>query len=258
MKNVILSLVVVAVLVAGGVGGVFAGYSDSEVSQDNYITTGSLDLKVNGADDLPWGTGVGPVVTIEHLTPCKVEHISINVTNEGQCDIVPILYIHFKNFVCENVPPEHDGYMAPDGSGLKPEPELVAEYGGLVDQRWVPGIGRTGDDCSMASHISCAVSFGPAGGPMVEIVPPTKLWLIDSKQLELGPLPPCGAPYVITLALHLQQVGPDTTPYPTKDDLSVLLPLDPKFQYWQTNALMKDKVTFDIEFDLIQLEDLPG
>ncbi|MBA7618286.1 hypothetical protein ES703_25607 [subsurface metagenome] len=253
MKNVILSLVVVAVLVAGGVGGVFAGFSDSEISQDNVILTGSLDLKVNGADDLPWGTGVGPKVVIEHMTPSKVYHFQIEVRNDGQCEIEPDLYIHFKNFVCSNVPPEHDGIIGPDG-GLKPEPELVAEYGGLVDQRWVEGPGQpVGDDCSMASHIDVAISYGPLGGPMEEVVSPTKMWFLDSEQIYLGKLPPCGETYIITLALHLQQIE-DTEVWPAKDDPNDIGLVPEKFKYWPTNALMKDQIMFDIEFDLLQVD----
>jgi hypothetical protein len=57
-KSIILAAVVVVALVIAGTSGVFATWSDSEVSEDNFIVTGALDLKVNGADDAPWGEGV--------------------------------------------------------------------------------------------------------------------------------------------------------------------------------------------------------
>ena len=64
MKLALLALSVILVLGLVSVGGTFAVFSDSETSYDNYIETGSLDLKVAQADDLefcddqPWGTGL--------------------------------------------------------------------------------------------------------------------------------------------------------------------------------------------------------
>lgn len=40
MKNILLSAVVVSSLIVTGVGGTFAGFSDTELSQENYIETG--------------------------------------------------------------------------------------------------------------------------------------------------------------------------------------------------------------------------
>lgn len=265
MRSIILAVVAIVALSVAGLGGTLAGFSDSEISQDNYIVTGALDLKVNGEDDPPWGEGVGPKVELDHMTPCVWYHYYIDVRNDGQCDNEPDLYIHFKNFKCSNVEPDHGGIVAGEGRpgfpveppdyGVKPEPELVAEYGGLVDQRWVDGIGLSGDKCTLGSHIEVTVYYGPIEGTIVEVIPPTKMEDLNCEQLYLGKLPPCSEVYLVTLAFHLQQIGPDTTPWPTKDNPDVLKPVPEKFQWWKTNALQKDKIMFDIEFDLIQQEE---
>ena len=72
MRNVLLSLVVVVVLAAGGLGGTFATWSDSETSGNNTIVTGSLDLKVNGTDDKPWGEGVPKLIEEVCVVPCNL------------------------------------------------------------------------------------------------------------------------------------------------------------------------------------------
>jgi predicted ribosomally synthesized peptide with SipW-like signal peptide len=51
MKNIVLSVVVVAALMAAGIGGTLADFSDSEEEMGDVLQAGSLDLKVNGADD---------------------------------------------------------------------------------------------------------------------------------------------------------------------------------------------------------------
>ena len=86
MRNALLSLVVVAALIAGAVGGTLATWSDSETSHGNVISTGSLDLKVNRADDAPWGDGVGQVINISCVTPCHwYGPFVVELWHAGQC-----------------------------------------------------------------------------------------------------------------------------------------------------------------------------
>jgi predicted ribosomally synthesized peptide with SipW-like signal peptide len=179
MRNVLLSLVVVVVLTAGGLGGTFATWSDSETSGNNTIQTGSLDLKVNGADDAPWGEGVGSLFEIECVVPDLWYYLgNASLWNAGECTQAAHAYVHVKEYICTNVAPKgipgtnrSTGYPDPNMpqvaadawqwpgpnagvsySNLKPEPELVAEYGGKVNCTEVDGIQAEGDECSMLRH----------------------------------------------------------------------------------------------------------
>lgn len=74
MKRTLLAVIVVLSLALAGVGGTFAGFSDTEMSRDNVFEVAALDLKVAKADfcwqpwddddgfdfrdDLPWGDGL--------------------------------------------------------------------------------------------------------------------------------------------------------------------------------------------------------
>jgi predicted ribosomally synthesized peptide with SipW-like signal peptide len=256
MRNIVLSLVMVGVLVAASVGGTFATWSDSETSLDNIIKTGSLDLKVNGADDEPWGSGVPPKVNIDCMVPCKLYGpYEVELWNAGQCECPSSAYIHLKDACCGNVDPkvhpetgESTGYPCPETGDLKPEPELVAEFGGKVDCREVPGIGRTGDDCSMLSHIYLWVT-DEAGNVLVE----GKLITHLCEEIYLFDLMPC-EPRTIYLWFHLQQESEEDY------DLDIFPADDPdewKFNDWPSAAMMKDKVVFSMEFDLVLFPNPP-
>jgi len=271
MKNVLLSVVVVAVLLAGGLGGTFATWSDSETSEGNSIKTGSVDLLVNGYDDLPWGLGVPPKVAIDCMIPCKIYGgFEVELWNAGQCIYPSHAYIQFKNADCFAIPAkEGSGYIddPPNEVGslvISPEPELVAQYGGKVDCVTVPGIGRTGDECSMLSHVYVWIMLDdtvPAldanGDPIIydpEVcayqgkmvgtgVTPEE----DGAEIYLFDLMPC-TPRTIYLWFHLQQFPEELFGYD-------FIPNDgsqhwKKFNDWPSWALMKDGVTFDMEFDL--------
>ena len=161
-KSIILVVVVIAALALAGTGGVFATWSDSETSMDNIIQTGAVDLKVNGADDAPWGAGVPSKVDIDCMIPAKLYGpFEVELWHGGECTQPARAYIHFKDICCGNVLPkinpypeggsaywpagETTGYPDPQSGELKPEPELVAEYGGKVDCRTVEGVGVIGD-----------------------------------------------------------------------------------------------------------------
>jgi predicted ribosomally synthesized peptide with SipW-like signal peptide len=278
MRNIFLTLVVVCALVITGIGGTLATWSDSETSADNTIKTGSLDLKVNGADDAPWGTGVPTKVNIDCMIPCKFYGpYEVELWNAGQCTFPSHAYLHLKKYVCSNIEPkvnpypdggsaywpagETTGYPAPDGSGLKPEPELVAEYGGKVDCQTVPGVGVMGDECSLGSHIemiATSTTVAPTD-PAASIINRAKIKAWYDKEIYLFDLMPC-QPKTIYLWFHLQQpdeedYGYNFIPNPGETGYNELY--WKKFNDWPSWALMKDKIVFDIEFDL-WLEDTPG
>jgi predicted ribosomally synthesized peptide with SipW-like signal peptide len=275
MKSIFLSVVVICALAIAGVGGTFATWSDSETSFDNTIVTGSLDLKVNGADDEPWGEGVPTKVMIDCMIPCKFYGpYEVELWNAGQCDFPSHAYLHLKNYECSNVDPKVNdgsseywpagastGYPAPDGSGLKPEPELVAEYGGKVNCVEVAGIGPEGDECSLGSHIEMIVTATPLppNDPDAVVIHRDKLFKWLCEEIYLFDLEPC-EPRMIYLWFHLQQddeelYGFDYIPDPGDEGYNEMHWI--KFNDWPSWALMKDKVVLDIEFDL-WLEDTPG
>ncbi len=295
-KHVILAVVVVAALVVAGTSGVFATWSDSEISYGNTIETGSLDLKVNGADDDYWGEGVPTKVTVECMIPQKFYGpYEVELWNAGQCNFPAHAFIHVRNVVCDNVEPkvnpidpadggsdmwprgETTGYPDPSigmpySGDLKPEPELVAEYGGYISNIWVPGVGVEGDDCSMGSGVRMIITnstdiedvlVNPDGRRLVDLL---GKW--ECKEIYLFDLMPC-QPRTIYLWFYLTQddeedYGLDYIPEP--DDLG-LEPGDPgydeavlfnkKFNDWPSCVYMKDMARFEMEFDL-WLEDTPG
>jgi len=282
-RSVILAVVVVVALALAGTSGVFATWSDSEVSHNNTIRTGSLDLKVNGADDEPWGTGVPVKVDIYDMIPCKFYGpFEVELWNAGQGDFASHAYIELKDFECSNIEPKVNprdpaqggsdwwprgattGYPAPaddpNAGQLKPEPELVAEHGGKVDCFEVPGIGPEGDECSLGTHIEMIVTLSrvPPNVAGADIVRRDKIVKWEG-EVYLFYLMPC-EPKTIYLWFHMQQdseedYGFNFVPNPGQEGYDELYWM--KFNDWPSWALMKDQIVLDIQFDL-WLEDSPG
>jgi predicted ribosomally synthesized peptide with SipW-like signal peptide len=195
MKNIFLSVVVVATLVTAGVGGTLADFSDIEISEDNYFKTGSLDLVVSDYmgveyDDPP------TTFSIKDAWPCCDKSEFIDLHNYGQgFQKDPYAYLHIKNIECgwvvpkrvyawincvggecvkvdEPTPPSGGWVEGVQGTGLpKPvtEPEYVAECGGVAGEDIdgnpvvVPGIGCCyGENCQLARHIDVHIEVaGP-------------------------------------------------------------------------------------------------
>jgi hypothetical protein len=187
MRNIILAVVAIAALTLAGIGGIFADFSDIEISQDNFFQTGSLDLAVsnylgthyNGDDNIPvfW--------EIEDAWPCCDKSVFFDLENVGQgFQVQPWVYVHFKNFDCYWVQPkdystiwvDEDGNIVdepanapgpgqpqgdlPDFPKPLTEPEYVAELGGIAGEDAdgntvvVPGLGLCyGESCQLAEHI---------------------------------------------------------------------------------------------------------
>jgi predicted ribosomally synthesized peptide with SipW-like signal peptide len=286
-KSIILAVVVVVALVVAGTSGVFATWSDSETSEFNWIETGSLDLKVNGADDrsydaagnVMWGAGVPSKVYIDHMVPCNwYGPFEVELWNAGQCNEVPLAFIHFKNFDCFNVPPKVNptdpeeggsdywprgtttGYVCPVTGDLKPEPELVAEFGGKVDCTYVDGIGEPiGDGCSMAAAVEVRVEDEDGN----ILIGPIVIGNLFCNEIPLFPLPPCEA-RTINLFFKLYQFTEEDFDYNyflTPEELGIDPATDPvgynraylhwlKFNDWPSWAYMKDAMWFSMEFDL--------
>ena len=281
-KSIILAVVVVVALVVAGTGGVFATWSDSEVSEDNVIRTGSLDLKVNGADDAPWGEGVPSKVAIDCMVPERLYGpFEVELWNAGICDTPSATFIHFKDYDCFNIEPKVNsypeggsfwwaeyygldattGYVCPVTGDLKPEPELVAEFGGKVDCTLVDGIGEPmGDTCSMLSAVEVTVT-DEAGNI---IIGPALIGDLYCQEIYLFHLMPC-EPRTIYLwfslyqfteenfgynyFLHPDELQIDPVEFP-REYAAALLHWQ-KFNDWPSWAYMRDAVSFNMEFDIL-------
>ena len=325
MRNVILSLAVVAVMVAGGLAGTLADFSDYEVSEDNYFATGALDLTVSDATGTIYnGETVPAFWQIQDAWPCCDKSIFLDLHNEGQgFQKQPHAYIHFKNLECEwvvpktvykwiecvedtgvcKVVPAPDPVPAPGTQGTgypKPvnEPEFVAECGGIAGEDadgtavTVPGVGCCyGESCQLPRHIGVPIFMvaGPYNtsldpGPLNPVtsaqVPMAdwrtldlsefdtdpangviKLNELECKQIYLGQIPNCWKIWV-HVSLHLQDIDEDDliaegalidpgTGYGWFDDT---IADEAKWDHWPTNAIQKDKVKFDMGFELLQVK----
>ncbi len=282
-KSIILAVVVVVALVVAGTGGVFATWSDSEVSENNIIRTGSLDLKVNGADDGPWGQGVPSKVAIDCMVPGMMYGpFEVELWNSGICEFPSETFIHFKDYFCFNVEPkvnpfpdggsrfwpegESTGYVCPDTGALKPEPELVAEQGGKVDCTWVDGLGGPlGDTCSMLGAVTVYV-FDEDGN---RLIGPELMGDLYCQEIYLFDLMPC-EPRTIYLWFSLYQfteedfgfnyfltpeeLGIDPATHPLEYEAAYMHWL--KFNDWPSYAYMRDAVSFSMEFDILLTESI--
>ena len=104
MKNVLLSVVVIATLVAAGVGGTFAGFVDTEVSEGNFYQAGISDLLVNGLND-----PIGAKLQYTHGAPCKSIDFWVDLYNWGKCQ-GGMTYMHYKLVASEEAGTKtHDG-----------------------------------------------------------------------------------------------------------------------------------------------------
>jgi hypothetical protein len=152
---------------------------------------------------------------------------------------------------------------------LKPEPELVAEFGGKVDCTWVDGLGEPlGDTCSMLAAVTVYVQ-DPETGEF--LIGPALLGDLYCQEIYLFDLMPCVS-RTIFLWFSLYQ--------PTEEDfgfnyflhpneLGIDPELDPrgyeaalhhwiKFNDWPSYAYMRDAVTFSMEFDLLLGDIVPN
>jgi len=250
MRNIVLALVLVAMLVAGGVGGTLATWSDSETSFDNYIETGSVDLKVNGADDPPWGTGVPSKVDFGCMVPYKIYGpYPVDVWNASQDCMPPShLYLHIKDVCCTNtLPKEGSGYVDPITGELKPEPELVAEYGGKVNCTEVGGVGILGDDSTLGDYIYMLIA--DENGTVLLQGYINDLVCVETYITDLVPCNEIRLDlYFVLMQPSEEDFGRNYIPNPGEPGYDLLEYA--KWNDWPSWALMKDAIAFSMEFDL--------
>jgi predicted ribosomally synthesized peptide with SipW-like signal peptide len=293
-------VVLVVAVSAAGLGGTFATWSDSETSGNNTVVTGSLDLKVNMSDDEPWGWGVPRIIDVECVVPCKLYGpYDVELWNAGQCEYASKAFMRVKEVVCSNVDPKINprtntttGYPDPMSGDLKPEPELVAEWGGpapdgpdsmgKVDCTWVDGVGVWGDNCTLGNFTYVWVTEPgyPLVVPEIDPLTPWSPWQLPDLSIDdpaiygqgylagfdpiidLMYLCPC-QPQTVSIWFKVVQTpeeyfGEDYfTPDPWDDELTQGEMMHwAKFNDWPSWSLMKDKMEFSVEFDLwLNLDD---
>jgi predicted ribosomally synthesized peptide with SipW-like signal peptide len=252
VKNVFLSIVIVCALAVAGIGGTLAGFSDTETIDQNKIEMGSIDLKVNGTDDLWWGEGNSGLVVLENLNPAEPYETRITVQNAGSKD--GYLYIKLKKLDCYNIETHADWWYEELNSpfGMKPEPELIAEYGGpsadhptgKIDSVWVEGLGVEGDNCSMSSNVWTAIDFNGdyIGGTLGTPEDPVQIGTLDDGVHFIAVLPACGGENTVSFWFNVPQIRDLLW-----EQRGVEASEPDELAYWPTNRLMADGITFEIE-----------
>jgi hypothetical protein len=217
------------------------------------LQAGSLDLLVNGANDpnvLPFW--------IKTIIPDKAYDVTKVVRNVGTID--GWLYLHIKNVLCTET---NDKDINGDGiiDALDtPEPERIAQTGGKVGQKTVPGVGVR---CDMEKHISTEIWFGPKGQPRTKVDLSAydknhdgviKLNELMCEQILVGQLIECGAEFDVNFVFTLQDVPEE---YYNLDIFDQTDPHEVKWNCWPTNCYMGDTVSFDVLFELLQTDYTP-
>ena len=160
MRKVLMATMGLA-LVAALIGmGVYAKWSDTETSQDNYFQAGSLDLKVNGMDD-PY---VPVLINGENVVPGQDGTIVVKLANEGTLD--GTAYLHFMNLECDE-----NKVIEPEVPGEDENPSVVELCGNVYIQI------NDGDPVTLTDLICQKVGLGSlAGGESMYV---TISWEID-------------------------------------------------------------------------------
>jgi predicted ribosomally synthesized peptide with SipW-like signal peptide len=277
MKNILLSVVVISTLLAAGIGGTFAHFSDTEEAFDNYLQTDEMDLKVSTVTKVAgqWVSGgeydqpnIPALVTKDdYMEPCLDYSFHFDLHNVSEA-ITGYAYMHLKNPRCEDIPTKY--------GDPKPEPEIVAEQGGMVGQVEVPGIGDI--PCFLSRHIEVvSIEVQDMAGNTIATVDLTpydtdpannvvKMNELICHNIPLCEIPACNS-VVVLIDFHLQDIDEDDliaeglltgpTP-PAPGDGGWFDGTDPDMQkkcwdHWPSNALQKDKILFDILFSLSQI-----
>ena len=269
MRNVFLSVVVICALLVAGIGGTLASFSDTEASMENVLEIGNLDLKVNGHDDD--GIFLDGLIQGFEMWPCDSEDFTVSIHNLSDNSEDAFAYIGFKNFNCYEV------YTTKFPESDRPEPEDVAENGGMLANQVITGMGPFGQNCTLPKFIEVWVGYetGEATGVFVDVIG-TQSWgaagtvylseLWDGVTDEilwvyLGGLDGCNT-RVVKVSMHIsnwseeewnarasmvsEDLPPATAVFPQNGTGDAFYP----FNDWLTNLFMNDGVEFETIFGL--------
>lgn len=228
MKKILMSLMVIAVAVGLVAGATVAQLSDTETSEGNVFTAGTLDLKVdtNPTSDEVWSDDPLPNINsitelnamVSNMKPGDTISGNFGIKNVGTVDGVADLDVTI---------------TSNDDNGCN-EPECAAE-GGTWDP--VTGCSCTGQDCcglmqgELARWLNVAIEYND-GTTSYHICGPWQFGYLYGHHM-VAPVPLLAgqtASWEFVLSIDSDVGGP------TVDD----------------NIIQSDKLTFDIEFSLDQ------
>jgi predicted ribosomally synthesized peptide with SipW-like signal peptide len=263
MKNLFLSIVVVCAIVVAGVGGTLAGFSDTEQSLNNVFEVGNMDLKVSH-NGIEYNDPFVPAIVQAYLAwPCTSQDFLFDLHNVSDNPQSGNAYICFKNFNCYEV------QTAKHPTG-RPEPEEVAENGGMLANVATPGMGPWGQDCTLLDFVEIYLEFDLDGDGVMDPVLGNPIWggpgtvyvgdlwsgvTDECLWIPLGQIPGCETRYG-KISLHISNWSEEewNDRFGTSLDF---FPNDIPFNDWLTNLFMNDGVDFTIDFGLTQDQILP-
>jgi predicted ribosomally synthesized peptide with SipW-like signal peptide len=262
MRNVFLTVVVICALLVAAVGGTLAGFSDTESSVENVFEVGNMDLKVS----VPWDgpeyddPNVPPIVNALLVWPCTSQNFTFDLHNYGDNPQDCYAYVCFKNFNCYEVTDvEYPATKHPDG---RPEPEVVAEEGGMLANVELPAMGPFGQNCTLADFVEIVLEYDIDGDGDLDLVLGNPIWgaegtvylsdLWSGVQHEclwipLDTLSGCEKRYG-KISLHISNIAEEDWDPPLRDRFEN----DKPFNDWLTNLFMSDGVEFEMCFALTQ------
>jgi predicted ribosomally synthesized peptide with SipW-like signal peptide len=252
--------VVICALTVAGIGGTLAGFSDTEESLNNYFEVGNLDLTVTDGGTTEFqDPNVPPLVEAGLVKPCISQDFDWDIHNQSDGDMDAYAYICFKNFECY----ESETAKHPTG---RVEPEDVAEIGGRLANRDIPGQGPWGQNCTLAEfvEINATVNMGTGSTNLIgtetwsdfdNLVFLSDLWpdgIVDEcTWLYIGKIPACNT-WPGKLHLHISNWSEEMWNARQSTDINVFENNDLPFNDWLTNLFMNDGVKFAIDFALTQ------
>ena len=163
MRNVFLSVVVICALLVAAVGGTLAGFSDTEASMENIFEVGNMDLKVSVPRDgqLYQDPDVPPIAQALRAWPCTSQDFTFDLHNAGDNTQDSYAYMCLKNYTCYEVTDQKDpATHFPDG---RPEPEVVAEEGGMLANVLMPAEGPWGQNCTLDDFVEVVIYYDMNG-----------------------------------------------------------------------------------------------
>jgi predicted ribosomally synthesized peptide with SipW-like signal peptide len=254
MKNIFLSVVVICALAVAGIGGTLAGFTDTELSENNYFEVGSLDLRVGDAAGTEYDDPNLPTLIEANLMwPCGSQEFFFDMHSvsdpEGEAANA---YIQFQDFYCAELPTT----LHPTG---RPEPENVAENGGELANETIAGLGPVRQNSTLPDFIEVYIQFDTDGDGALEPILGNPVWGetgtvylgdLDSCWVDLGEIP-AAEERLGKITLHISGWSEEEWNQRFGTSLE-LFPDDMPFNDWPTNALMLDKVSFNVQFALTQ------